>query len=419
MATPQWSDLVVTLVHGTFARKATWVNPDGTIAKALKARFGDAVTINSVRWSGGNTFGARRDATELLQKHLLTSSPGLENAGHVVIAHSHAGNVVAYAARDPEVDAKLAGVVTLATPYIVARERNLGWAGKVVSQSLVIWIVLWLYWVAESWLGQRYGSAPDWQLSTAYKFALIVALVLLIEVPGLLLSAAWRRSSEKLLDQLTLAPIPMERLLILRATADEATGVITFLQLPSALATVAFGWFAGLTDTYVRWCVRLVQRPLLAFVACLLMWVVSAIPAFLILWWTGSDLLMYVALIAATCFSYGPIIFLLVGRSDLALLVGAGCLALPLAPALVVIALAAAIAYGPRFALANLDLDISVESTPIGEYQLTLLSPSAAADPDHPGGLLHSALYDDERASSLIGDFIAARLRPRSGPPPG
>ncbi len=65
---------------------------------------------------------------------------------------------------------------------------------------------------------------------------------------------------------------------------------------------------------------------------------------------------------------------------------------------------------GFRFAVANMYLDISVEATPIGEYEVTLLSPSSAADPDTPGGLLHSALYDDERAVKLICDFIAARL---------
>ena len=410
----RWSNIVVTLMHGTFACKATWVNADGRIARALKARFGDAVTTECIRWSGANTFGARRTATDLLRTHLLGPWPGREDAGHVVVAHSHAGNIVAYAARDPAVDAKLAGIVTLATPFIVARERNLGWAGMLVSQSLVIWLVLGLFWLAQSWHAQRAGWGADGQFATAYKIALIVALVVLIEIPGLLLTRAWRRSSRRLLEEVALAPIARERILILRAMADEATGVITFLRLPSALATVAFGWFAGLTDAYVRWCARLVQRRWVAVVAFLPMWVISGLPALLIGWWTGSELLMWVVLIAATGFSYGPVVFLWLRRPDLALIVAAAGLAIPLAPALVIIAIAAAIAYGPRFALANLDLDISVESTPVGEYLLTLLSPSAAADPDHPGGLLHSALYEDERAIGLIGDFIAVRLGPGS-----
>ena len=68
------------------------------------------------------------------------------------------------------------------------------------------------------------------------------------------------------------------------------------------------------------------------------------------------------------------------------------------------------IAYGPRFARASLDLDISVESTPVGEYLLRLIAPVAAADLNHPGGLLHSKLYDDEHAIDLIAGFIADRL---------
>ncbi len=55
-------------------------------------------------------------------------------------------------------------------------------------------------------------------------------------------------------------------------------------------------------------------------------------------------------------------------------------------------------------------LDISVEATPVGEYEVILLSPSRAGDPGTPGGLLHSALYDDPDAVKVICDFIAARV---------
>ena len=227
---------------------------------------------------------------------------------------------------------KLAGIVTLATPFTVAHERNLGESGTVVSQSLVIWLVLGLYWFAASWLGQRFGSTPDGELSIGYKIALIV-----------------------------------------RAVADEATAAITFLQFPSTLATVVFGHLAGATDSVVHWCERLARRPLLAIGGSVLFLIASMVPAGLVLWLTDSELLMWVALIAFVCLSYGPIVFLILRNPALARVTAAGVLALPLAPATILIGVAAAIAYGSRFALANLDLDISVESTPVGEYQLTLL----------------------------------------------
>lgn len=403
--------LVITLLHGTFAKDATWVNPEGRMATALKARFGDAVAIESpLRWSGANSFDGRTEATELLQRHILRPRPAAEGASHLVIAHSHAGNVVAYAARNAAIEAKLAGVVTLATPFIVARERNLGRVGTVAAQAMVLWLVLALYWLCALWLGARLGSAPDAALSAGGKIALIVGLALLVEIPGLRLVAAGRRRSAALLDQLAHAPVPRERLLILRQMADEATTAITFLQVPSMMTSLLFGKLAGWTDAIVRRCERLAQRPLLAVGACLLLLPASAAPGALALWLTGSELLMTVVLIAGMCLTCGPIIFMILRNRHLAYVTAAGCMAIPLAPAVLLVACAAWLAYGRRFALAHFDLDISVESTPVGEYGLTLLAPASAADPDRPGELLHSALYNDDRAIEIIGDFIETRL---------
>lgn len=403
--------LVVTLLHGTFAKNATWVDDSGSIAVALKARFGDSVGIERLRWSGANSFEGRREATGMLREHILGAAG--EDVMHVVVAHSHAGNVVAYAARDPDVDARLAGVVTMATPFIVARKRNLGHVGFAIGQALVLWLVLALYWLASSWLGPLLGSAPAAELSAGYKVALIVGLALLVEVPGLLLAAAAQRASALLLlDELKLAPLTRERMLILRAMADEASAVITFLQLPSVLATLVFGRFARAADAVVDWAGRIVKRPLLAFGAYVLLFVASVLPAGLALWATGSQPLMYVVMIGLMGLSYGPLVFMMLRNRHLAYVTAAASLAIPMAPVLVVIALAAGLAYGKRFAPAILDLDVSVESAPIGAYLLTLLSPAAASDPDRPGGLLHSVLYDDERAIGLICDFVADRMPP-------
>ncbi len=402
--------LVVTLLHGTFAKNATWVDDSGSIAVALKARFGDSVGIERLRWSGANSFEGRREATGMLREHILGAAG--EDVMHVVVAHSHAGNVVAYAARDPDVDARLAGVVTMATPFIVARKRNLGHVGFAIGQALVLWLVLALYGLASSWLGPLFGSAPAAELSDGYKVALIGGLVLLVELPGLLLAAAAQRASALLLDELALAPLTRERMLILRAMADEASAVITFLQWPSVLATLVFGRFARAADAVVDWAGRIVRRPLLAFGAYVLLFVASLLPASLALWATGSQALMYVVLIGFMGLSYGPLVFMMLRNRHLAYVTAAGSLAIPMAPVLVVIALAAGLAYGKRFAPAILDLDVSVESTPIGTHLLTLLAPAAASDPDRPGGLLHSVLYDDERAIGLICDFVAGHMPP-------
>ena len=409
------ADLTITLLHGTFAKNATWVDDDGSIARALKGRFGDRVAIERLRWSGANSYEGRREATDLLRRHITQPAPERgEATRHIVVAHSHAGNVVAYAARDAAVDAKLAGVVTLATPFIVARERNLGHVGRLISQAMVLWLVLGLYALAAAWLGPRFGSVPGAELSMGGKLALILGLALLVEVPGLLLAARLRRSSAALLDDLALASLGPDRILILRAMADEASALITFLQFPSVASTILFGRLAGAADAIVRWCGRLAQRPLLAIGAYFAFLIGSMLPAGLAMWATGSELFMFVVLIFFMCASYGPLIFMMLRNRHLAYVTAAGFLAVPLAPMLLLLALAASVAYGRRFALTILSLDVGVESTPIGAYRLTLLSPSSAAHPDRPGELLHSALYDDERAIGLICDFVQARL-PASG----
>ena len=52
---------------------------------------------------------------------------------HFVIAHSHGGNIALYALRDPAVRERITGVATLATPFLIARERNLGSIGQVLQ----------------------------------------------------------------------------------------------------------------------------------------------------------------------------------------------------------------------------------------------------------------------------------------------
>jgi hypothetical protein len=402
MAVSDSSSFIVTLVHGTFAKGAEWVQSEGTLGRALKAQFGQAVAIEEMGWSGGNHFKARREAAEKLRAHVLRKRDGLEGAKHVVVAHSHAGNIVFYAARDPAVNDRLAAVVTLAVPFIVARRRNLGWSGKVMSQAFVIWLVLGLFYLIDSvW------ASSVWMLWQ--KTALFVALVALVEVPGLLLARHWAESSEALLEQLGHAEILRERLLILRAVADEATGVITLLQFPSLAATLVIGKLAKITDRYVLWCARLVERPIRAFGFCLVASVASIAPGVVVLWLTGSQLLLYVTLIVLACLSYGPVIFLWLRNPPLALVTASGPIAILAAPIVLILAITLLV-FGPRFAIANMYLDISVEATPIGEYEVTLLSPPSAGDPDTPGGLSHSALYDDERAVKRICDFIAARL---------
>jgi hypothetical protein len=198
----------------------------------------------------------------------------------------------------------------------------------------------------------------------------------------------------------------------MRAVADEATGAITFAQFPSLATTLVFGALARFSDGYVRWCIRLMQRlfraVLFVVATCLLM----VIPEIAALWLTDSLLVALIVSGIWMCFTWGPFIPLFQGSRfgmTFAMIIAAGPMALLFAPVMLIL-FVTSLALGPKFALANLYLDVSVEATPVGQYDVILMVPQAAGDPDTPGGMLHSALYDDERAIKTICEFIAARV---------
>ncbi len=123
---------VVTLVHGTFAKHADWIQEGQILTKALCANDDDTV-LDRFCWSGKNRHTKRIQAGDELREHLIELITSYKNTGvnveHHIIAHSHGGNVALYALRDrgDENDALLADVklITLATPFLFMRERPL------------------------------------------------------------------------------------------------------------------------------------------------------------------------------------------------------------------------------------------------------------------------------------------------------
>jgi pimeloyl-ACP methyl ester carboxylesterase len=123
-ATNADSQQVITLVHGTWARNATWVKPDSRMCKHLR-ELDPNVIIRSFQWSGGNSHRARLKAADALVKQLSETFSQYRTAEHHIVAHSHGGNVALYALRDPGVCARIASVVCLATPFIHVEARPL------------------------------------------------------------------------------------------------------------------------------------------------------------------------------------------------------------------------------------------------------------------------------------------------------
>jgi len=77
--------------------------------------------------------------------------------------------------------------------------------------------------------------------------------------------------------------------------------------------------------------------------------------------------------------------------------------------------------YGWQLAVANLEVDVSAEATPPGDWRVVTLTSTTAFGDSSVAALTHSALYDDQRAIDLLGDWVqqvlddeAALLRQRA-----
>jgi len=141
--------LWVHVIHGTWANpeeskvRPTWSEPGGSLELALR-KCGDAALWQKVRfartpnWSGTNSFAARATATAQLRDYfkgvLLDKQTAFDR--HVVIAHSHGGNVAANALRSlGPLAENFSGLLTLGTPF-VQRVRKWEEQGEVSFDSI-------------------------------------------------------------------------------------------------------------------------------------------------------------------------------------------------------------------------------------------------------------------------------------------
>ena len=125
ITTDREPERIITLVHGTFARHASWTH-EGLLNDTLGGIKG--VLLNRFCWSGGNSHTDRLEAGRQLADHLIALAEKFKNAKLFIVSHSHGGNVAMYALKHLEekrIAYRINGVVTLATPFITLRRRRL------------------------------------------------------------------------------------------------------------------------------------------------------------------------------------------------------------------------------------------------------------------------------------------------------
>jgi hypothetical protein len=131
----------VTIVHGTwvhglkaFTRKdfhdlvpMSWANDESILHKALVYRFKSKVAVRHFGWSGRNSHAERDKAAGDLKSFLDKGLIRFPKAKHYLVCHSHGGNVAMLALQDEtlQVQEEIAGVACLATPFLVVNDRPL------------------------------------------------------------------------------------------------------------------------------------------------------------------------------------------------------------------------------------------------------------------------------------------------------
>jgi hypothetical protein len=361
--------VVITFVHGTRVfleekKYRLWEkrgNYDyGKWLDLETALSGSDVKIVHFPWSGRNSRWERSRVTERLTNYLRAAlQEGASDDLHYVIAHSHGGNIATMAASDNQCknNERLRGILCLATPFVfVSRNTPIVFPNAAISG--------W-YW-AMPFLIYALSRRLDIRLS------FIIAVVVLASVARGFRTAA--KVAKKVKDELPPPTLPSEKLWIIRHPVDEA---VLLLSLGRGSAWLYYHMVAFMQK---------VNR----FFGSLVGWSVIAISitivAFHLAWPSHFGVLSQ---------DIARYFFLVV----LSIPVMSG---VALSLAMVVVWLVCVWPLGIELGLAAPLVEIAIESSPEGSYNVTLLPLTEAMK------VQHSESYNDKSAIAEIRRLIMA-----------
>lgn len=259
-AEPAWP-IVVTLVHGTFARGAPWTKEGSILRQEIAAELGRSeqdVIFDVFEWSGRNTHKARVKAGYELADHIRALRIRVPQCAHFVVAHSHGGNVAILAHKHLPEELHARGVATLGTPFLYANlPDDLVSASdaslRVDTKEGVLFSTLG--WILAALIGAITGILLGAYLKDWSDWSPLIAIAVgwgawaaLIE--PLTAGLAWmfypfspRRAAMRLGQALALKPMPHTHLLSFIYQGDEAGVLLNTLEKTTSLPSKAVRWF--------------------------------------------------------------------------------------------------------------------------------------------------------------------------------
>ena len=396
---------VITLVHGTWARKSTWIQPNSMLAKALRGRLGQDTEIFRRIWSGRNSPTARSVATERLKKKLAMRLKDSPKAHHYIICHSHAGNIALGAVAGNDLENKIDGIVCLATPFLLARERDFGINPAVIlGSAIVVAVLLLTLGISAVWPGLWDNSIGLWLFQAA------------MFVFAFLLASLWLRFAYKLRKELTPAQVSdPSRFLIIRSPADEASGALVLSQFLSWITVRIYLYFENLLQRFKAALTGFAERK----------WIVATVVAAALVAFAGSVIAISGPVDPAswlgTAAKSGIVVSILIAGEALILFIpkyGVDwataslrfVISLMVWPMILLLSVFLFLPFGWRIALANVLLDVTAETTPVGSswnVHLVLPESKEPGDEIHNIPLMHSIIYENPSVLKIVCDWIA------------
>jgi pimeloyl-ACP methyl ester carboxylesterase len=324
-ATPQY---VVVLVHGTWATGAAWLKEASALRRELSQQVEAEVLWVPFLWTGRNTHRARMRAATQLASLLCGLRARFATEKLLVIGHSHGGNVALYASRLLPPACTIEGVVCLSTPFFHAQPRTLGPFGK---QGVIFTVgaIAALSIAGLALDGISLLTTSD-NRYWAGLFTFVVALVVYTNYAGKHFDR-WLIRSRAKIDEVTLSSVA-HPLLCIRMSGDEATAVLGLAQLATRLTHIL--WTT--TNTFT------------------------------------SAFLFVIAALTESCGCLGLMLIILLTASKVALVLSVN-VALTLV-GIVVANVAIMHLAGPGLGIYSVLIEVSVEPTPLGTWEVTTLA---------------------------------------------
>ena len=242
----------VTLVHGSipragsvvFFRKHQWMESQSIFCKQISAHF-DPIWLPFI-WSGTNSHTARTNAGKQLADtlhHHLALHPSIP---HYVISHSHGGNVALYALKylTEQERHKIAGIVTLGTPFIWSSMRDVASVRETLMKCLkygpIVWLILYI--AASLYLDSLFTFLGIFSLSIG-----ILGIILWMAIRKYSIGT-WEQAADQL-DALLDAGVPTIPLLCLVVNRDEA---LLWIRIWESVGRLLFGhWYMSAVEIII------------------------------------------------------------------------------------------------------------------------------------------------------------------------